>query len=141
MFKIEKNSLTPEIFNILVGAVGWGHPSVNEIAEALKNSLYTVCIVDNDKYIAMGRIVYGSNRCFFIKDVAVLPEYQGIGVGKLLIEDMLKFIKSEIPYGWKACVELMSAHGKEGFYEQFGFEKKITQKDWCAMRLRLRNVV
>lgn len=141
MVEVKRQGLTPEIFYILADAVGWGHPSVNEITEALKTSFYTVCIVDNDKYIAMGRIVHGSNRCFFIKDVAVLPDYQGIGVGKLLIEDMLGFIKDQIPYGWKACVELISAHGKESFYEQFGFEKRITQKDWCAMRLKLRNVV
>lgn len=141
MFDIKSEVLTPEIFNALAEAVGWGHPSISDIKEALKNSFYTVCVIYNGKFIAMGRIVQSSNMCFFIKDVAVLPEYQGKGVGKLLIENMLEFIKNEMPYGWKTYVELISVHGKEGFYERFGFEKRVAQKDWCAMRLRLRNVV
>ena len=30
--------------------------------------------------------------CYYIKDVIVLPEYQGKGIGRMLIAELLKFI-------------------------------------------------
>lgn len=60
MFEIKRGILTPEKFNVLVESVGWGHPSIEQVKIALENSLYTVCIVNQDKIIAMGRI-FGDN--------------------------------------------------------------------------------
>ncbi|KHD35215.1 acetyltransferase [Clostridium acetobutylicum] len=138
MFEIKRESLTPEVFNSLAEAVGWGHPSIDQVEEALKNSLYTACVVDGSNFIAMGRIVGDLSMSYFIKDVAVMPEYQNRGIGKLLMMDMLSFIESKTPAGWKTCIELLSAHGKEGFYEKFGFQKRIKEKNGCGMTLIIR---
>ncbi|URZ14632.1 GNAT family N-acetyltransferase [Clostridium felsineum] len=138
MFQLKRGSLTPEIFNALAEAVGWGHPEITQVEEALKNSLYTVCIFDNNNFIAMGRIVGDLSMSYFIKDVAVMPEYQNKGVGRLILTDMLSFIESKTPEGWKTCIELLSAHGKEGFYEKFGFRKRIKEENGCGMTLIIR---
>ena len=106
---------------------------------ALKNSLYTACVLDNNKIIAMGRILGDNSMSYFIKDVVVNPKYQGKGVGKLLIADMLSFIEEKTPKHWKACVELMSASEKEGFYETFGFEKRPSATGGSGMSLMIHN--
>jgi GNAT superfamily N-acetyltransferase len=124
MFEIKRGILTPEQFNVLTESVGWGHPSIEQVKIALKNTLYTVCIVEGNKVVAMARMIGDNSMSYFIKDVVVIPEYQGKGVGKLIINDILSYIKERTPKDWKVSVELMSASGKEAFYEKFGFQKR-----------------
>jgi len=124
MFEIKRGILTSEQFNVLTESVGWGHRIIEQVESALKNSLYTVCIIEGDKIIAMARMIGDNSMSYFIKDVVVIPEYQGRGVGKLIINDILFYIKERTPKDWKVSVELMSASGKEAFYEKFGFQKR-----------------
>ena len=64
-----------------------------------------------------------------------MPSYQGKGVGKLVIADMLSFIKDKTPKSWKACVELISASEKEGFYEEFAFQRRPSATSGSGMSL------
>ena len=53
---------------------------------ALPNSLYGISIRDGDQLIAMGRVV-GDGACNFeVVDVAVDPTYQGLGLGRKVME-------------------------------------------------------
>ena len=56
-------------------------------------------------------------------DVIVLPEYQGRGIGKELMKHVTEYIDSLSRDGG-VFVNLMSAQGREGFYERFGFERE-----------------
>lgn len=80
-----------------------------------------------------------NSMSYYIKDVVVMIEYQGNGAGKILINDMLSFIKERAPKEWKFCVELMSAYGKEDFYEKFGFEKRPSATSGAEMFLMISN--
>lgn len=137
LFEVKSGILTPEIFNSLAEAVGWGHPPADQVQKALDNSLYTVCVLHKNEVIAMGRIIGDSSMSYLIKDVVVKPEFQKKGAGRLIITNMLEFIKTNTPKGWKTCVELMSAHGKEGFYENFGFVKRQGINNGAGMTLIL----
>ncbi|MNH34095.1 Acetyltransferase (GNAT) family protein [compost metagenome] len=57
---------------------------------------------------------------YYIQDVAVLPEYQSKGIGRMLIEKLLAFIRSSCKGA--PFVGLFAAHGKDEFYKQFGFK-------------------
>ena len=139
MLEIKRGMLTANQFNILAESVGWGHPTIEQVEIALKNSIYTICILEDDKVIAMGRIIGDNSMSYFIKDVVVIPEYQDRGVGRLLINDMLSYLKEITPKDWKFCVELMSALGKETFYEKFGFEKRPSPNCGAGMFLIIAN--
>ena len=128
MFEIKRGILTAEQFNILIESVGWGHRLIEQVESALKNSLYTVCIIEGNKVIAMARMIGDNSMSYFIKDVVVIPEYQGKGFGKLIINDILSYIKERTAKDWKVSVELMSASDKEAFYEKFGFQKRPSTK-------------
>ncbi|GFP76094.1 GNAT family N-acetyltransferase [Clostridium fungisolvens] len=139
MIEIKRGILTSEVFIDLVEAVGWGHPSVEQVDLALKNSLYNVCVMEEGKIIAMGRLFGDSSMSYFIKDLVVSPSYQGRGIGKLIVEDIISFIKDKTPKGWKVCIELMSAVEKEGFYEKSGFEKRPNSNCGSGMSLFIYN--
>ena len=59
--------------------------------------------------------------CYYIKDVVVRPEYQGRGVGKLMINELLRFIAEHGVSGTFVFVELAAMPDKAPFYEKFGF--------------------
>lgn len=140
MFEVKRGILTAEQFNVLAESVGWGHPTIEQVEIALKNSVYTACVVDDNKVVAMGRMIGDNSMSYFIKDLVVSPQYQGKGIGKLLIDDMLFFIKERTPKGWKFCVELMSASGKEAFYEKFGFESRPSATGGAGMFMLVNNI-
>lgn len=60
---------------------------------------------------------------FFIKDAVVKPDYQGKGLGKMVITEIEKFICEVKNPNWLVCVELMSASGKEEFYKVLGYQE------------------
>ena len=124
MFTVQQNTLTSAEYAALYASVGWTPPSEAQIALALVHSDLTVSVYDNGQLIAMGRMIGDHAISFFIKDVAVRPEYQGRGAGKLIIHTMIAYIQSTVPAGYHASLELISSEGKEPFYETFGFGKK-----------------
>lgn len=70
--------------------------------------------------VGIGRII-GDGGCFFeITDMAVLPEHQGKGVGRLIMESLSHWLEKNAPK--TAYVSLMAHHGKPSFYEKFGFQ-------------------
>ena len=50
------------------------------------------------------------------------PERQRMGLGTAMMEHVMRFVENSACPG--AIVGLMSAHGKEAFYERFGFWRR-----------------
>lgn len=123
MFTIQQNTLTSAEYAALYASVGWTPPSEAQIALALAHSDLTVSVYDNGQLIAMGRMISGHAISFFIKDVAVRPEYQGRGAGKLVMETLIAFIQSTVPEGYHVSMELISSEGKKRFTEPSALAK------------------
>ena len=120
-FKIKHDELTAEEFIYLWQSV-WGEgPSVEQTKLAMDNTLFRVSVFDGDKIIAMSRVIGDMGLCYYIKDVIVLPEYQGKGVGRMLIEELLNFINTHGVPDTHISVELCAMPDKIPFYEKFGF--------------------
>jgi GNAT superfamily N-acetyltransferase len=66
--------------------------------------------------------------CYYIKDVVVHPDYQKKGIGRLLINELLNFIKSNGISGTEIFVELCAMPDKIPFYEKFGFSANEAQR-------------
>jgi GNAT superfamily N-acetyltransferase len=107
----------------LFEAVGW-KPYAPEAAEpALQNSLFGVVVFDGETLIGMGRIVGDGGKFFYIQDFAVLPAYQGKGVGKLMRQRLMDYIKTNAPH--EPFVGLFATGVAIPFYEKFGFEQHL----------------
>lgn len=119
---IRENELTPEQFILLREEKYFKKYSDSDVAISLNNTLYSVLVLHQLKPVAMGRIIGDDRIAFFIKDVVVHPDYQDEGIGKLVMDKLLNYIK--IKGCEDAYIGLMSTPGKEFFYEKFGFIKR-----------------
>lgn len=101
-------------------AVGWGSVNIEMTERSIANSVYGVVAVHDKNIIGMGRIVGDGAMYFYIQDVAVLPDHQGKGIGEQIIERLLEYTRGHCSEG--AFVGLFASHGKDKFYERFGFK-------------------
>ena len=117
------DSVTPEEYMKLREAVGWGLFPLEEAEAGLSNS-YIWCLRDNEasgRPIGIGRVIWDHGYVMYIADIIVIPEYQGNGLGRVIMEQVMDFIHEQLKPGYKFMVSLCSAKGKEEFYKKFGF--------------------
>lgn len=113
-----KNINWNEVRNI-IKTVGMTYVDTEVHRKSFQNSKIVIFIFDNNNLIGFGRAISDGVRQASIYDVAVLPEYQGKGIGKLILENII----SKLP----SCNFILYASpGKEGFYESIGFGKLST---------------
>ena len=118
---VKQNELTAEEF-ILLWETVWGKgPTLEQTRLAMEHTLFRVSVFDRNNIIAMARVIGDMGLDYYIKDVIVRPEYQGKGVGRLLIGEILRFINDNGINGTDIFVELCAMPDKIPFYEKFGF--------------------
>ncbi len=86
---------------------------------AFRNSQLKVFAYDQNKVIGAGRALSDGVWRAAIYDVAVLPEYQGRGIGSAIVRHLIEAANVEV-------IMLYVSPGKEAFYERFGFKKLNT---------------
>ncbi|MHA6531077.1 GNAT family N-acetyltransferase [Paenibacillus sp. BAC0078] len=111
---------TVEEHSMLWEAVGWSKVNTEMTAASLNGSVYGLVLCHEQNAIGMGRIVGDGSMYFYIQDVAVLPEYQGQGLGNRIIGQLLEYIQAHCYPG--AFVGLFASHGNDTFYERHGFQ-------------------
>lgn len=110
---------TVEEFTMLRNALGWISPDKDAASKALSNSLYSVCVEHDGKLIGTGRVIGDGGLYFYIQDVIVTPDYQERGIGKMIMDEIMKYLRNSCIQN--SFVGLMSAKGKDGFYQKYGF--------------------
>ncbi len=131
--EVKINTLTPELFLDLYTSVGWEAPCVEQVKKALSNTVATFTAYDKKQPIGMVRLLGDGGMSFYIKDFAVIPAYQAMGVGTLLIECLEKYIRDNISREWKVSLELISTKDALPFYKKKGFEERPCEWDGPGM--------
>ncbi len=129
--------ITTQEYNYLRNSVGWGSVCEEQAKRGLENSAYTLSCITEGKKVGFCRLIWDGGYIAFLADVMVLPEYQGMGIGKTLVEKSIKYLCQQKKEGWRIKIVLTSSLGKEGFYEQFGFEKRPNANAGAGMDLWL----
>jgi ribosomal protein S18 acetylase RimI-like enzyme len=81
---------TPSEHRRLAEAVGWAHAfEWGTMPASLEGSLAGVIALDSGQVIGMGRLVGDGVKYFYVQDLAVLPAYQGRGIGTALLHRLL----------------------------------------------------
>lgn len=125
---IKHNELTAEEFCELWESVWGPPPSLDQTRLAMSNTLFRVSVFDGDKIIAMARMIGDMGLDYYIKDVVVRPEYQGRGIGRMLIDELLTFVHDHGIKGTEIFVELCAMPDKMPFYEKLGFDTNEAQR-------------
>lgn len=122
-----------EEYNFLRSRVGWREYDLESIAEGLRSTLYCICAYHGDDIIGMGRVIGDGKLVFYIQDIIVLPDYQGKHLGTQIMDRIMWYINENSVNN--SVIGLMSAHGKEEFYERFGFKKRPDESFGCGMTI------
>ena len=127
------NYITPEEYMEMRRLVEWSAFPLEQAAEGLKNTFILICFRVDGKPVALGRAVSDRGYVVYIADVIVIPEYQGNGLGRKIMESLMEQIKASMKPGYRIMISLMAAQGKEKFYNKFGFVDRPNEAFGCGM--------
>ena len=99
--------------------VGMAYYEPDMHRKAFEASHTTVFVYQAGRLIGFGRAISDGTYQAAIYDCAVLPEFQGKGIGTIILKNIL----SQISH---CNVILYATPGKEGFYQKLGFRKMKT---------------
>ena len=85
----------------------------------VKDSALFVGAFVNEQMIGMGRALSDMASDAYIQDVAVLDEFKGKGIGKKIVQILVKKLK-ENGVDW---IGIVAQPGTSSFYEELGFEQ------------------
>lgn len=119
---IKHDELTAEEFVFLRESVWGTPPSLEQTRLAMEHTLFRVSVYDNNEIVAMARMIGDMGLNYYIKDVVVRPDYQKQGIGRLLIDELLEFVKKNGVKNSDIFVELCAVPDKVPFYEKLGFD-------------------
>ena len=120
MIVYRENTLSAEAVNQIRTAVGWSEFSATQLEQALRAAAYNVAAFEDDKPVGMARLV-GDGIYYLLCDVAVVPDWQGKGIGGELVRRTIAHARQTLAGGERCTIALVSAGGKEPFYESLGF--------------------
>ena len=127
------NYITPEEYMEMRRLVEWSAFPLEQAAEGIKNTFILICFRVDGKPVALGRAVSDRGYVVYIADVIVIPEYQGNGLGRKIMESRMEQIKASMKPGYRIMITLMAAQGKEKFYNKFGFVDRPSEFYGCGM--------
>lgn len=117
--KISERTPSVEEYSALRKSVGWKVLEQNKIQKGLTNSVYCVCVENDNELIGFGRIVGDGGTVFYIQDIIVAPEFQKQKLGTLIMNKIMEFIKNNCSPD--AIVGLIAFSDLDVFYKKFGF--------------------
>jgi ribosomal protein S18 acetylase RimI-like enzyme len=129
--RFENSNPTSEQYNYLRKEVGWPTYGSDVVEKALSKTFFSVCVFDEGTIVGMGRVIGDDAIYFHIQDVIIHPSWQGQGIGKLIVEQLLKYIESKSVSS--SNVGLMCSKGREAFYQKFGFTSRPSEKFGAGM--------
>lgn len=130
---IIENTIPIETYKKLRVSSGLSAKTTEAAEIGLANSLHSVMITKEDnEVIGMGRII-GDGGCFCqIVDICVLPEYQGQGIGKLIMENLMSYIKNKLP---ESCyISLIADGDADKLYAKYGFKDTMPKSKGMALK-------
>ncbi len=114
--------------------IGGLSPFTEEAAEkGLAGSVFGVTAVHDGETIGMGRVI-GDGGCFFqIVDIVVDPAHQGKGLGKRIMDALMRRLKEAAPTS--AYVSLIADVPANRLYAQFGFRETAPRSIGMAQHI------
>ena len=98
--------------------VGWANPpDAAKLLDLLEASSHVWLALDGDRLIGYVRAISDGFFAAFIPELEVLPEYQGLGIGSMLLSNLLEDLQGFYSIDSACDDELVN------FYRRFGFAR------------------
>ena len=104
-------------FISLFNSVGWER-TIKRVKENKCNSVFFFFLYVDNCIVGMGRVV-GDGSYFTIYDIVVHKDYQGLGLGSIILKEIIEWYKTIEDDDTFLYVN--ASKNKEKFYEKFGF--------------------
>lgn len=101
-------------------SVGWHKHNELIIEKVFNASTHVVIALVDYKIVGFVRALSDGVFNAAIYDVVVHKNYQGQGIARILLEDMMKQLENV------SCIQLIATTGNVTFYEKMGFKKLKT---------------
>lgn len=101
-------------------SVGWLKHDEETIRKIFSASTHAVFAMEDHKIVGFSRALSDGVFNAAIYDVVVHKEFQGRGIARILVDDLLN------QFNQISCIQLISTSGNEGFYQKLGFRKLKT---------------
>lgn len=108
----------------LIKAVGWPQRSPEDLKNAFEKSTYIRIAYNQDTIVGFGRTVDDDKYYGMIVDLVVAPDFQGKGIGSIILQELKDEMKGFYIIG------LMAAPGKHDFYHKQGWKKSNSAFHW-----------
>lgn len=108
-----------ERVRLLLQEVGMSSVDTERHRKSFENSYSVVFVFDDNKMVGMGRSISDGVRQSALYDIAIDPQYQGQGIGKEIVERLMKSTP-------ECTFMLYSSPGKEEFYRKLKYKKMKT---------------
>ncbi len=132
---IYKNTIPVDDYLLLRKSVHWTELCTEQAQQGLKNSAYVISCYDHNNIVGTARILWDGGYIAYLSDVIVLPQYQGNGIGRHMVERAIAFVKSQLKPNWRIKIILVSSKGTEQFYKKFGFMERPNDASGPGMDL------
>ena len=127
-------------YRMLREASGLSPKSEEAAIAGVAGGLFAVTLRDGDgmtdmgQAIGMGRII-GDGGCHYqIVDIAVLPDYQGQGLGKVIMQRLMDWVAENVPD--TGYISLIADGDAKHLYAQHGFTETAPASVGMALKIK-----
>jgi GNAT superfamily N-acetyltransferase len=121
-------------YNRVRVAAGLSEKSVEAARLGLANTVFGVCVENRGEVVGIGRVVGDGGLFFEVVDLAVVPEHQKRGLGKMIMDALVSWLTVNAPP--TAFVSLIADEGLSGFYERYGFRVRPPEAPGMSFTVR-----
>lgn len=118
-FTVLHQTPSVETYRQLRQAAGLSPKTQEAAVRGLPNTLFAVQLLRDEQTVAMGRVIGDGGTFYQVVDIAVLPAFQGQGLGKRVMAEISAYIAREVPDS--AYVSLLADGEAYRLYQQYGF--------------------
>lgn len=95
-----------------------------------------ISVFDKEKCIGIGRIVGDNALKGMLTDIMVLKEYQGQGIGKIIVTSLIKELNDLVKEGESFQLEASPTANNRDFYIKCGLKYKPENQDGVYLWIR-----
>lgn len=134
-FEAKYQTLDPQTYIDIRIQCGLSARTMKAATIGLANSLCSVAVINHEdnSIIGMGRLVGDGGCNCQVSDICILPDFQGRGLSKLIMQKLDDYIQANIP---ESCFVNLIADGEAyKLYQQFSFKDMWPESRGMGYRL------